>query len=64
MTPLPSYTRPLRRDLLARRVIRACEHLALIAITTLMATILAHAALRTITALPILTDPAMVPGCC
>lgn len=35
-----------------------------LAITTLVATILAHAALRTITALPILTDPAMVLGCC
>lgn len=64
MNALPSYTRPLRRDRLARRLILTMDGLTLLALTTCAALILAHAVLRTLAALPTLTDPAMVPGCC
>lgn len=64
MTPLPSYTRPLRRDRLARRMLLTVDGLTLITLATTAALILAHAVLRTLAALPALTDPAMVPGCC
>ena len=64
MTPLPSYTRPLNRDRFARRLILTVDGLTVIAAITAAALILAHAVLRTLAALPTLTDPAMVPGCC
>lgn len=64
MMPLPSYTRPMQRDRFARRLILTVDGLTLIAVTTIAAMILAHAVLRTLAALPTLTDPAMVPGCC
>ena len=64
MTPLSSYTRPLSRDLRTRHLIQTAQRLALILAISLGTLILAHAALRTLVALPTLTDPAMVPGCC
>ncbi len=64
MTPLASYNRPLSRDLRARHLIRTAQRLVLIVAISLGTLILAHAVLRTLVALPTLTDPAMVPGCC
>lgn len=64
MNALPSFTRPLRRDRLARRLILTVDGLTLLALTTVASLILARAVLRTLAALPNLTDPAIVPGCC
>lgn len=64
MIPLPSYTRPLNRDRFSRRLILTVDGLTMIAAVTVAALILAHAVLQTLAALPTLTDPAMVPGCC
>lgn len=64
MTPLASYTRPLARDLRTRHLILTAQRLAVITVASAATLILAHATLRTLVALPILLDPAMVPGCC
>ena len=64
MIPLPSYTRPLNRDRFSRRLILTVDGLTMIAAVNVAALILAHAVLQTLAALPTLTDPAMVPGCC
>jgi len=64
MTPLPSYTRPLRRAARIRRVITTVDTVTILAAVCVAGLILGHALLRTLAAIPTLTDPAIVPGCC
>lgn len=47
MTPLPSYSRPLRRDRRAQARIRALHHLALAGAVAVLGLALAHTALKT-----------------